>query len=221
MLADFRAGVGRVLKRRFRCGCTPFEQVGVIVGPVFHHRAREVARHDVVLVLFVERTHDVLELFRQIKSPQFGGVGQPVHHVGNAAVLEAFGHRLPAILDQLGRVAGLDAFFDHLVETKNGAGLQHAAEDGLFTHQVGFHFRDERRFQDAGAVPAGAGGVGFRQLQAFAARVVFGVYRNQGGYAEAALVFLAHLGAGALGCDHDDREVFANLHAFFDDVEPV
>ena len=221
LLADFSRGAGGLFEGGLCGRCAPLEQVGVVVGPVFHHGGGEVPGHDVVLVLLVKRTHDQFELFRQVEGAQLGRVGQAVHHVGDAAVLQAFGDGLPAVLDQLGSVSGLDAFLDHLVEAEDGAGLQHAAEDGLLAHQVGLHFGDEGGFQNPGAVATGAGGVGLGQLQTFALGVVFHVYGNQCGYAEAALVFLAHFGARALRRYHDHGNVIADLHAFFHDVETV
>ena len=62
-------------------------QVFVVVRPVFHHGLGEVAADDVVLVLFVQRAHDVFQLFGQIKGFDFGRVAKTVHHIGDAAVL--------------------------------------------------------------------------------------------------------------------------------------
>ena len=101
------------------------------------------AADDVVLVLLVEGTHDVLEFLGEVEGANLGGVGQAVHHIGNAAVLEALGDRFPAVLDQFGGVTGLDALLDHLVEAQDGTGLQHAAQYGLFAHQVGLHLGDK------------------------------------------------------------------------------
>ena len=69
-----------------------------------------------------------------MKGANFGRVGQAVHHVGNAAVFQAFGHGLPAILDQFGCILRIDAFFDHFIEAENGTGLEHAAKNSLLTH---------------------------------------------------------------------------------------
>ena len=143
LLSDVGGGVGGFLESGFRGLCPPLEQVGVVIGPVLHHGLGEVAADDVVLVLLVEGTHDVLEFLGQVEGANLGGVGQAIHHIGNAAVLEALGDRFPAVLDQFGGVTGLKAFLDHLVEAQDGAGLQHAAEYGLFAHQVGLHFGNE------------------------------------------------------------------------------
>jgi hypothetical protein len=56
--------------------------------------------HDVVLVLLVQRSHDRFEFFREVKGAQLRRVAQAIHHVGDAAVLQAFGDGLPAILDK-------------------------------------------------------------------------------------------------------------------------
>ena len=136
-------------------------------------------------------------------------------------MLERLGDRLPAVLDELGGVAGVDALADHLVEAEQRAGLEHAAEDGLLTHQVALHLGHEGGLEHAGAVAAGAAGIGLGDVPAFALRVVLAVHGDQGGHAEAAFVLLAHLGAGRLGRDHDHGQVLADLHALLDDVEAV
>jgi hypothetical protein len=70
-------------------------------------------------------------------------------------------------------------------------------------------------------VTAGRCRVGLGDFEAVAIRIVFTVNRDQRRYAEAAFVFFAHLGAGAFRRDHDDGNVLADLHAFFNDVEAV
>ena len=71
------------------------------------------------------------------------GVGEAVHHVGDAAVLEGFGDGFPAELNQLRPLWPRRCPRPHLVEAEKRSGLQHAAEYGLLAHQVGFHLRDE------------------------------------------------------------------------------
>ena len=91
-------------------------------------------------MLLVQGSHDLLQFLREVEGADLRRVGQAVHHVGDAAVLEALGNGLPAVLDEFGGVAGLDAFLDHLVKTQDRTGLQHAAENGLFAHEVGLYF---------------------------------------------------------------------------------
>ena len=52
----------------------------------------KVPGHDVVLMLLVKGAHDVFQFFRQVEGANLGRVGQAVHHVGDAAVLQALGH---------------------------------------------------------------------------------------------------------------------------------
>ena len=51
-------------------------------------------------------------------------------------MLERLSNGLPTILNQLRRIGGLDAFIDHLIEAKQRAGLQHAAENRLLAHKI-------------------------------------------------------------------------------------
>ena len=95
------------------------------------------------------------------------------------------------------------------------------AQDGLLAHQVTLDLRDEGALQHARAVAAGGRGIGLGDLHAVAVRVVLGVHRDQSGHAEAALVLLADLSAGALRRHHDHREVGPHLHALLDNVEAV
>ena len=67
----------------------------------------------------------------------------------------------------------------------------------------------------------GAGRVGFCQFKAVAIGIVFTVDSNQCRHTKAAKVLFAHFGAGALRRHHNDGNVIAHLHAFFDDVESV
>ena len=155
------------------------------------------------------------------KPPDLRRVRKAIHHVGDAAVLEGLGDGLPAVLDELRGVGRVDALLDHLVEAQQRAGLEHAAEDGLLTHEVGLDLRDERRHQHPGFVATGADGVGLGEGEAFAVGVVVLVDGDEGRHAEATDVLGTHLGAGALGGDHDDGDVVTDLHALFDDVEAV
>ena len=83
------------------------------------------------------------QFVRQFERFQFGRIAQAIHHVGDAAVLECFGDGFPAVLHELAGVAGFDALLDHFVEAQNRTGLQHAAQNRLFAHQIRFHFGDE------------------------------------------------------------------------------
>ena len=51
----------------------------------------------------------------------------------------------PAVLNQFCCIAGLYTQFHHAIEAEERAGLQHAAENGLLTHEVRLHFGNERR----------------------------------------------------------------------------
>ena len=63
--------------------------------------------------------------------------------------------------------------------------------------------------------------VGFCQGKAFTFRIVGFVNSDQGGNTETTHVFSAHFRPWALRRHHDDGEVVADLHAFFDDVKTV
>ena len=66
----------------------------------------------------VKIPHDVLEFIGELIGNQFGRVGQAVHHIRDAPVLQSFGDDFPTVLNQLRSVCGIDAFFDHLVIAK-------------------------------------------------------------------------------------------------------
>ena len=68
---------------------------------------------------------------------------------------------------------------------------------------------------------AGAAGIGLGNIPALALGIVLPMDGDQGRHAEAALVLLAHLGAGGFGSHHDHGQVLADLHAFFNDIEAV
>ena len=70
-------------------------------------------------------------------------------------------------------------------------------------------------------MPARACRISFSELEALTLRIILEVHGNQGRHAEATQVFLSYLSARALGRHHDHGEIFADLHAFFDDVEAV
>ena len=106
LLADLGRGGDRFLESGLGGLGPPGQQVLVVVGPVDHHGAGEITGHDVVHVLLEQRGQDLLDLLGQVVRPNLGRVGEPVHHVGDAAVLEGLGDGLPAVLDQLGGVAG-------------------------------------------------------------------------------------------------------------------
>ena len=100
-------------------------------------------RHDVVLVLFKKRAKNFFHVFSEIVRLDFRRVAQTIHHIGDAAVLETFSNRLPAVLNKLGCIARLDAELDHAVKAKDRTRLEHTAENCLLTHEVGLHFSDK------------------------------------------------------------------------------
>ena len=59
-------------------------------------------------------------------------------------------------ISHLGRITGLDEHFKSSLNERAGA----AAENGLFTEQIGFGFFLEVRFNDPGARAAAAAGAG-------------------------------------------------------------
>mmetsp|Transcript_35246 Transcript_35246/g.76044 ORF Transcript_35246/g.76044 Transcript_35246/m.76044 type:complete len:585 (+) Transcript_35246:216-1970(+) len=204
------------------CGLLPpLQQVRVVVVPVLHHDPGKFAGDDVVLMLHVERSQDVLELFGQLEALDLRGVVEAVHHAGDAAVLQSLCDGLPAILDELGCVAWVHALLHHLVEAEHGTGLEHAAEDGLLAHQVTLHFSDEGAQQDSGPVTASGRSVGLCDLKTLLLGIVFGVDSDERWHSEASLVLLPDLGTRALGRHHDDGDVVADLHTLLNDVEAV
>mmetsp|Transcript_19762 Transcript_19762/g.59135 ORF Transcript_19762/g.59135 Transcript_19762/m.59135 type:complete len:484 (+) Transcript_19762:258-1709(+) len=221
LLRDFHAAGRGLLKACLGGLLAPLQKVGVVVVPILHHRLREVARNNVVLVLHVQRAHDLLQLLGQLEALDFRWIVQAVHHASDSAVLQSLGLGLPTVLDQLRSVPRLNARRHHLVEAQYSASLQHAAQDGLLTHQVALDLRDEAAQQDAGTVSTGRGRVRLGELQTLALGVVLRVHSDERRHAEAALVLLADLRAGAFRGDHDDGQIVTDLHAFLHDVEAV
>ncbi|CRZ79035.1 Uncharacterised protein [Vibrio cholerae] len=103
------------------------------------------ARNDVIHMLVVQRAHQIFQLFRQLKRFDFCRVRQAIHHMSNTAKLECFGNGFPTKLQKLARITRVDAISNHFLVTNDRARLQHTAENGLLTHQIGFHFRYKRR----------------------------------------------------------------------------
>ena len=172
--------------------------------------------------MFLEqRAQDVFQLLGNFKRTDLGRVAQAIHHIGDTAVFQCFGNGFPAVLDQLGGIARLNAFFNHFVEAEDGAGLQHATQNGLLTHQVGFHLGDKRGFQNAGTITACCASQRLGDVPALAFRVVFAVHGDQRWYTKAANVFGAHFRARAFRRHHHHGDVLAHLHAFFNDIEAV
>src|SRR5690606_6237508 len=119
-------------------------------------------------------------------------VVETVHHTGDATVLERLGDRLPAVLNELRRVTLVDALFDHLVETKDRARLEHAAENRLLTHEVGLHLGNKRTLEHASSIAAGRSCVSLGNFETVAVWIVLGVHSDQRRNAESTLVFLTH-----------------------------
>ena len=172
-------------------------------------------------MLLEQRRHDRFQLFGQRVSTQLSRVRQAIHHQGDTALLQRFGDGFPAELNQFFSVCRVGTLFHQLIEAQQRTGLQHTAEDGLLAHQVRFHFRNEGRFQNARTVTAGRRSPGFSNRHAFAFRIVFRVNRDQGRYAEAALVLFTHFGTRALRRHHHDGDIFTDLLANFHDVEAM
>ena len=221
LLVDVLIGQRLLFKRSCVGLGTPREQVDIVVRPVSHHGLREVTRHDVVLVLFKKRAKNFFHVFSEIVRLDFRRVAQTIHHISDAAVLETFRNRLPAILDKLCRIAWVDTQLDHAIKAKNRARLKHAAKNGLLAHEVRFNFRNERRFENPRSVTARTGSVGLCQLKALSIGVVLTMHGDESGYTKASQVFLANFCTGALRGHHNDGDVFTDLHAFFNDVEAV
>ncbi len=59
--------------------------------------------------------NDMLQLFRQFEGLQFRRIGQAIHHVGDAALLQCLGDGFPSVLNQLNRPSFIDATGSHLV----------------------------------------------------------------------------------------------------------
>ena len=58
-------------------------------------------------------------------------------------MLERFGRNFPAVLDKLDGPFWIDAISFHFLKAENGASLEKTAKNGLFSHEVGFHFSYE------------------------------------------------------------------------------
>ena len=172
--------------------------------------------------MFLEqRCHDRFQLFRQRVSTQFRRVGQTVHHQRDTALLQRFGDRFPAELNQFFCVCRVCTLFHQLVEAQQRARLQHTAQDGLLTHQVRFNFRDERRFQNARTVATRCCSPCFGDRHTFTFRIVFRVNGDKRWHAEATFVLFTYFCTRALRCHHHNGDVFTDLLAHFNDVKAV
>ena len=137
-------------------------------------------------------------------------------------MLEGFGNRFPAVLEELHSVSLVDTeFLHHLVVAKDRTGLEHTAKDGLFAHEVRLHFGDERAFENARTVSVETSSVSLGVVPALAFRVVFRVDSDKARHAETTEVFRTNFGTRSLRSDHDHRDVLADFLAFFNDVEAV
>ena len=94
-------------------------------------------------MLFIERTHQIFQLFRQLIGAELRRVGQPVHHIGDTTILERFSDRFPAILYKLGGIGSIHTLLNHLVKTKQRTCLQHATKNRLLSHEVRLYFGNE------------------------------------------------------------------------------
>ena len=95
-------------------------------------------------MLVEQVAHDLLELFGKFEGFDLCGVGKAIHHVCDAAVLKGFGCDLPAILDKLDGPLWIDPVCFHFFKAENGARLEEATKNSLFSHKVGFDLSYER-----------------------------------------------------------------------------
>ncbi len=132
----------------------------------------------------------------------FGGVGDRVVHVGDAAFVDEVDDQLHFVqaleIGHFGRIAGFDQGFEAGADQFDEAAAQHH----LFTEQVGLALFLEGGFDDAGTAAADAAGIRQRQVMGVAGGIL--VYGDQARHAAALLVFAAHRMAGALWRDHDN-----------------
>ncbi len=90
-------------------------------------------------------------ILRPGQSLEFRRIGEPVHHQGDATVLEGLSDNLPPFLNQFNRVWGVDTAVDHFVETEQGTGLstpQRMAHPSVSDLTQ----RYKRRFKNPGAI---------------------------------------------------------------------
>src|SRR5215831_13337893 len=188
----------------------------VLEHPVLDEAARlNVAEDALHLSLgfrrYYARTGDVFAVF--------GGVGDRVVHVGDAALVDEVDDQLYFMdaleIRHLGRIAGLDqrlvAGFHQLDQA--------AAQHRLLTEQVGLACLLEGGLDNAGAAAADRGRIGQAEIVGVAGHVP--VDRNQARHPRAALIFRAHGVARPLGGDHQHIDVGARLDEVEMHVEAV
>ena len=165
--------------------------------------------------------HDFLEFHGKFVGANLRRVGKAIHHIGDAAVLQRFGNGFPAILEKLGCIRRFNAFRNHLVEAEKSAGLQHSTKNRLLAHQVGLDFGDKGAFENSRPIRMKACGISLGIIPALSFRIVIRLDGNQTGHTETADIFCTDFGTRPLRRAHDNRDVVANLLAFFDDIETV
>ena len=136
----------------------------------------------------------------------FGGVGDRVAHVGDAALIDEIDDQLDLVqtleIGHFRRITGLDQGLEAGLDQRG----QTTAEHRLFAKEVGLALLAEIGLDDAGATAAIGRGIGQRDL----ARLTAGVLMNgdQRGHTATLGVGGAHQVARPLGGDHDDIQVF-------------
>mmetsp|Transcript_3564 Transcript_3564/g.6278 ORF Transcript_3564/g.6278 Transcript_3564/m.6278 type:complete len:280 (+) Transcript_3564:503-1342(+) len=221
LLFDLHATSRGLLEVGLGSFLSPLQKVDVVVVPVLHHRLGKVPCNDVVLVLHVQRTHDLLQLCSQFVAFELRWVVQAIHHASDATVLQGLGDSLPAVLNELRGIARVNALLDHLVEGKDGTCLQHTTKDCLLTHKIALHLCHKGAQKHTCAVPTCGCGISLCNVQADALRIVLRMHSDQSGHSKAALVLLSNLSSWALWCHHHHREVITDLHALLDNVEAM
>ena len=102
----------------------------------------------------------------------FGGVGDRVIHVGDAAFIDQVDDQLHLVqafeIGHLRRIARFDQGFESGADQFDQAAAQHR----LFAEQIGFAFLAETRFDDAGAASADGRGIGRAQIMRVAAGIL-------------------------------------------------
>ena len=139
LLSNFHITSGSLLKCSLSSSLTPCQQVLVIVCPVNHHNTAEFTSNNVVHVLLVQGSHNCLQLLGKGIGLDFGRIRQAIHHSSDSAPLESLGNGFPTVLNQLGSIALVQSLFYHAVKAQDTSCLEHSAENGLLTHEVGLN----------------------------------------------------------------------------------
>ena len=172
-------------------------------------------------MFLIKWSKQFFNFFRKFISLNFCRIRKAIHHTCNSTKFKSFTNYIPTVHKEFCNPFRIHSVSNHFVITTNSSSLKHTTKNSLFTHKVRFYFSNKGRFKNTSFWTTHTNSQSLSISPTFSFWVIIRMNSNQIRNTKSALEFVPNFCTWTFWSTHNNSNIRANLHTFFNNIESV